>query len=89
MRFSNQSWPDASWPSKNPTTKITSSMVLPQGKEPPEVAKSHTEAHTGEQIPGFVVPFFILLHLLHVLQRMYRFYMKYSLNRPKGQTGLL
>lgn len=68
---------------------MTSSIALAQGKEPQDVAKSHTEAHTGEQILGFVVPFFILLHLLHILQGVYCFYMMYSPNRPKGQTDLL
>ena len=48
----------------------TSSMALTQVREPPHVAKSHTEAHTGEQVLGFVVPFGPVpcLLLLHPLQ---------------------
>lgn len=52
----------------------TSSMALTQVREPPDVAKSNTEAHTGEQILGFVVPFgpVLTLNLLHQLQVLVR-----------------
>lgn len=45
-------------------------MALTQVREPPHVAQSHTEAHAGEQILGFVVPFgpVARLLLLHPLQ---------------------
>lgn len=45
-------------------------MALTQVREPPDVAQSHTEAHAGEQILGFVVPFgpVACLLLLHPLQ---------------------
>lgn len=48
----------------------TSTVLLTQVREPPDVAKSHTEAHTGEQILGFVVPFWPVpcLFCLHSLQ---------------------
>ena len=47
-------------------------MALTQVREPPDVAKSHTEAHTGEQVLGFVVPFgpvpcLLRLHPLQLL----------------------
>lgn len=49
-------------------------MALTQVREPPDVAQSHAEAHTGEQILGFVVPFgpvarLLLLHPLQVAMR--------------------
>lgn len=49
---------------------LTSSMALTQIREPPDVAQSHAEAHAGEQILGFVVPFgpVARLLLLHPLQ---------------------
>lgn len=45
-------------------------MALTQVREPPHVAQSHAEAHAGEQILGFVVPFgpVARLLLLHPLQ---------------------
>lgn len=44
-------------------------VFLLHDSEPSDIAKSHTESHTGEQILGFAVPFwpassFVLLHLL-------------------------
>lgn len=49
-------------------------MALTQVREPPHVAQSHAEAHAGEQILGFVVPFgpvarLLLLHPLQVAVR--------------------
>lgn len=35
----------------------TSSMALTQVREPPDVTESHAEAHAGEEVLGFVVPF--------------------------------
>lgn len=51
-------------------------MALTQVREPPHVAQSHAEAHAGEQILGFVVPFgpvarLLLLHPLQVGVRGY------------------
>lgn len=48
----------------------TSSVALTQVREPPDVAQSHAEAHAGEKILGFVVPFgpVARLLLLHPLQ---------------------
>lgn len=53
---------------------LTSSMALTQIREPPDVAQSHAEAHAGEQILGFVVPFgpVTRLLLLHPLQLIIR-----------------
>lgn len=49
-------------------------MALTQVREPPDVAQSHAEAHAGEQILGFVVPFGPVAHLLllHSLQVVIR-----------------
>lgn len=54
----------------NKLSHPTSSMALTQVREPPHVAQSHAEAHAGEQILGFVVPFgpVARLLLLHPLQ---------------------
>lgn len=46
MRFSNQSWPDVSWPSKNPTTKITSSMVFPHRERNLQMLPNPTQRPT-------------------------------------------
>lgn len=47
-------------------------MALAQVGEPPDVTKTHAEAHTGQQILGLVVPLgpvprLLLLHLLQLL----------------------
>lgn len=45
-------------------------MALTQVREPPHIAQPHAEAHAGEQILGFVIPFGPVAHLLllHPLQ---------------------
>ena len=52
----------------------TSTVALTEIREPPDVAEPHAEAHAGEQILGFVVPFgpacnLLLLHPLQLLMR--------------------
>lgn len=49
-------------------------MAMTQVREPPDVTKSNTGPHTGEQVLSFVVPFgpvpgFLLLHPLQVPMR--------------------
>lgn len=55
---------------KDTSLPPTSSMALAQVREPPDIAQTHAEAHTGEQVLGFVVPFgpVARLLLLHPLQ---------------------
>lgn len=54
----------------NQLSHPTSSVALTQVREPPHVAQAHAEAHAGEQVLGFVVPFgpVARLLLLHPLQ---------------------
>lgn len=51
-------------------SKPTSSMALAEVGEPPDVTQTHAEAHAGEQVLGFVVPFGPVARLfyLHLLQ---------------------
>lgn len=46
---------------------LTSSMTLTQVREPPHVSNANAEAHTGEDVLGFVVPLGPVLGL-HPLQ---------------------